>query len=341
MKNFFRGVGTALITPFNEKGVDFCCMERLIERQIQGGADALIVLGTTGEPSAMTEKEKRAVMEFSVKTVKKYTAQGAEYGGAVHNGKEERGADAADAEEQPRNAQSRRVKLVFGCGSNCTATAVKNARLAEEIGADGLLAVTPYYNKCTQKGLYLYYEAICEAVHIPVIAYSVPSRTGVNIAPETMAKISELPNTAGLKDACGNMAQTLETMRLTRKNCDVYSGEDALNLPVLLSGGAGVISVVSNLAPKAVKALYLAAERGDYAEAIKINDLLSPLTAACFSEVNPIPVKAALNALGYFCGAPRAPLTPLEKTHETLLKSVIDETKRKAVEENVCGGDVF
>lgn len=335
MKGFFRGVGTALITPFREKGVDFCCMERLIERQIKGGADALIVLGTTGEPASMTEKEKRAVMEFSVKTVKKYTARLTEERGGADN------ADGAAGGAVHNGEENRRIKLIFGCGSNCTATAVKNARLAEELGADGLLAVTPYYNKCTQKGLYLYYKAICEAVHIPVVAYAVPSRTGVNLAPETMADISELPRMAGLKDACGNMTQTLETMRLTRKNCDVYSGEDALNLPVLFSGGAGVISVVSNLAPKAVKALYLAAERGDFAEAIKINDLLSPLTAACFSEVNPIPVKAALNALGYFCGVPRAPLTPLEKEHETLLKRVIEETKRRAAEENVCGGEVF
>ncbi|MDD6995536.1 MAG: 4-hydroxy-tetrahydrodipicolinate synthase [Candidatus Borkfalkiaceae bacterium] len=332
MKRFFRGVGTALITPFTEKGVDFACLERLIERQINGGADALIVLGTTGEPAAMTEKEKRAVMEFSVKTVKKHAAEnGAENDAAVHIG----------AEEFPRNAQKRRVKLIFGCGSNCTATAVKNARLAEELGADGLLAVTPYYNKCTQNGLYLYYKAICEAVHIPVIAYAVPSRTGVNLTSETMAKISELPNMAGLKDARGNMAQTLETMRRTRKNCDVYSGEDSLNLPVLLSGGAGVISVVSNLTPRAVKAMYLAAERGDLAEAIKINDLLAPLTAACFCEVNPIPVKAALNALGYFCGTPRAPLTPLEKAHEALIKNAVAEAGKKAQDENICGGEIF
>ena len=146
---------------------------------------------------------------------------------------------------------------------------------------------------------------------------------------------------AGLKDACGNMAQTLETMRRTRKNCELYSGEDALNLPILLSGGAGVISVVSNLAPKAVKAMYLAITRGDISQAIKINDILAPLTSACFCEVNPIPVKAALNALGYFCGIPRAPLTPLEKAHESLMKSAIEQVKIAAIQENICGGNVF
>lgn len=336
MKRFFRGVGTALITPFNEKGVDFACLERLIERQIKGGADALIILGTTGEPAAMTDKEKRAVMEFSVKTVKKYGVHSVEPDTA-------RGENAATATADGENAalSGNRVKLIFGCGSNCTATAVKNARVAKELGADGLLAVTPYYNKCTQEGLYLYYKAICEATDLPVVAYAVPSRTGVNILPQTMEKISLLPNMAGLKDACGNMAQTLETMRRTRKNCDLYSGEDALNLPILLSGGAGVISVVSNLSPKAVKAMYTAVTRGDVAEAIKINDMLAPLTAACFSEVNPIPVKAALNALGYFCGTPRAPLTPLEKPHETLVKSAIEQVKTAAIQENICGGNVF
>ena len=336
MKRFFRGVGTALITPFNEKGVDFACLERLIERQIKGGADALIILGTTGEPAAMTDKEKRAVMEFSVKTVKKYGVHSVEPDTA-------RSENAACATaDGTRAAQSgNRVKLIFGCGSNCTATAVKNARIAEELGADGLLAVTPYYNKCTQEGLYLYYKAICEATDLPVVAYAVPSRTGVNILPQTMEKISLLPNMAGLKDACGNMAQTLETMRRTRKNCDLYSGEDALNLPILLSGGAGVISVVSNLAPKAVKAMYTAITRGDIAEAIKIDDLLAPLTAACFCEVNPIPVKAALNALGYFCGTPRAPLTPPEKSHELLIKNAIEQVKKTALNENICGGNVF
>lgn len=336
MKRFFRGVGTALITPFNEKGVDFACLERLIERQIKSGANALIILGTTGEPAAMTDKEKRAVMEFSAKAVKKY---------GVHSVESDtvRGenADCATADGTRAARSDERVKLIFGCGSNCTATAVKNARLAKELGADGLLAVTPYYNKCTQDGLYLYYKAICEATDLPVVAYAVPSRTGVNLLPQTMEKISFLPNMAGLKDACGNMAQTLETMRRTRKNCDLYSGEDALNLPILLSGGAGVISVVSNLAPKAVKAMYLAITRGDISEAIKINDILAPLTSACFCEVNPIPVKAALNALGYFCGMPRAPLTPLEKAHESLMKSAIEQVKIATIQENICGGNVF
>jgi 4-hydroxy-tetrahydrodipicolinate synthase len=193
------------------------------------------------------------------------------------------------------------------------------AKKAESYGADGLLAVTPYYNKCTQNGLVAYYKAICEAVSIPVIAYNVPGRTGVEIQPATMAKIAQIPNIAGIKDAGGNMSKTMETLRLVREKCDVYSGEDALNLPILLCGGAGVISVLSNIVPAKVKELCTLAFEGKIDQAVALNDTLLPLANACFVEVNPIPVKEAMNLLGFEAGTPRAPLTKIEDANREKL----------------------
>ena len=288
MTGFLKGTATAMITPFRtDGGVDFGSFGAMIEYQIAGGTDMLVILGTTGEPATMTEEEKTAVMEFAVKKAKG------------------------------------RIKLVFGCGSNSTAHAVETAKKAEKIGADGLLAVTPYYNKCTQNGLIAYYRSICEAVNLPVIAYCVPSRTGVNILPATMAKIAELPNMAGLKDASGNMAQTMETLRLIRGKCDLYSGEDALNLPILAVGGSGVISVLSNLVPADVKKLYNLVQEGNRAEAFALADKLLPLAQACFIEVNPIPAKAAMNLLGFSAGLPRAPLSEIEPANAARLREAM------------------
>lgn len=288
MKGFLSGTATAMITPFEaDGGINFNAFGEMIERQISGGTDMLVILGTTGEPATMTEEEKTSVMEFSVKKAKG------------------------------------RVKLVFGCGSNCTAHAEKAAKKAEEIGADGLLAVTPYYNKCTQNGLVAYYESICNAVKIPVIAYNVPSRTGVNILPATMARLAEIPNMAGIKDAGGNMAQTMETLRLLRGKCDLYSGEDALNLPILAVGGDGVISVVSNLVPADVKRMYTAIKAGKTEEAYALNDKILPLTQACFIEVNPIPAKAAMDLMGLKAGVPRAPLTEIEAANKEKLRAAM------------------
>ena len=276
MKGFFKGSATAIITPFGENGVNYDVFGQMIEFQIENGTDAIVFLGTTGEPSTMTFEEEHRLMEYAVKKVNK------------------------------------RAKVIFGCGSNNTADAVMTAQAGERFGADGLLAVTPYYNKCTQNGLVAYYKAICEAVSIPVIAYNVPSRTGVEIQPATMAKIAEIPNIAGIKDAGGNMSKTMETFRLVREKCDVYSGEDALNFPILACGGAGVISVVSNIAPKEVKELCTLIAEGKLAQATALNDKLLPLANACFVEVNPIPVKEAVNLLGFNAGTPRAPLTKME-----------------------------
>jgi 4-hydroxy-tetrahydrodipicolinate synthase len=283
MKGFFKGSATALITPFDEKGVNYDVLDQLIEYQIENGTDAIVFLGTTGEPSTMSFEEEHILMEYAVKKVAK------------------------------------RAKVIFGCGSNCTADAVMTAKAAEKFGADGLLAVTPYYNKCTQNGLVEYYKAICEAVSIPVIAYNVPGRTGVEIQPATMAKIADIPNIAGIKDAGGNMSKTMETLRLVREKCDVYSGEDALNFPILAVGGAGVISVVSNAAPKQVKTLCDLIFQGKLQEAAKLNDEILPFANACFIEVNPIPIKEAMNLLGFNAGKPRAPLTVMEESNREKL----------------------
>lgn len=289
MTGFLRGSATAMVTPFTENGVDFDAYGDMIEYQIAGGTDALIVLGTTGEPATMTEEEKEALIRYAVKKV------------------------------------AGRAKVVVGTGSNCTEKAVAASRRAETLGADGVLVVTPYYNKCTQNGLVSYYRAVSEAVHIPVVCYNVPGRTGVNILPETMARIAEIPNVAGIKEASGNMAQVLETARLIRGKCELYSGEDALNLPILAAGGTAVISVVSNLAPRAVKDLCDAVLEGDLRTANERNDKLVPLCKACFLEVNPIPAKAGLNLLGFAAGSPRAPLTELEDAHKEILKKVMKD----------------
>lgn len=288
MKGFFKGTATAMITPFyKDGGVNFEAFGKMIEYQIAGGTDALVILGTTGEPSTMLDEEKVAVMQYSVKKI------------------------------------DGRAKIIFGTGSNNTANAVAASKRAEKLGADGLLCVTPYYNKCTQKGIIEYYKAICGAVKIPVIAYNVPARTGVNILPATAEELSKIPNIAGIKEACGNMEQICETMRRVRPYCDVYSGDDNLNLPILAIGGAGLISVVSNIAPKEVKQVAEYVFAGELKKANAVQDKLLPLIDACFTEVNPIPVKAGCDMLGLNAGVPRAPLTELEDAHKKILKDCI------------------
>ena len=295
MTGFCNGILTAMITPFTDGGVNFAELGKMIDYQIAGGSDAVVVLGTTGEPATMTEEEKTAVIEFSVKHA------------------------------------AGKIKVIVGTGSNDTKKAVAASVKAEKLGADGVLAVTPYYNKCTQKGLYEYYLAICSAVKIPVIAYNVPSRTAVNILPETAEKLASIPNMAGIKEASGNMAQVCETMRRIRGKMDLYSGEDFLNLPMLAIGGAGLISVTSNIAPALVKKMYNLVRQNRLDEANEIQDFLLPLEDACFLEVNPIPVKAAYNMLGFNAGVPRAPLTELEQKNKDILLSEIKRTGLKGI----------
>jgi 4-hydroxy-tetrahydrodipicolinate synthase len=287
MKGFFKGSATAMITPFTDNGVNFDAFGEMIEYQIANGTDLLVILGTTGEPATMTEEEKVAVMKYAVQKIGK------------------------------------RAKVVFGTGSNNTAKAIEASKLAESLGADGLLAVTPYYNKCTQKGIVEYYKAICSSVNIPVIAYNVPPRTGVNIQPATAEELSYIPNMAGIKEACGNMEQICETMRRIRPRMDLYSGDDNLNVPILAIGGAGVISVASNIAPKEVKEVADLVAACKLDEANEIQERLLPLIDACFIEVNPIPVKAGCNMIGFDAGTPRAPLTELEDAHKKVMQDCI------------------
>lgn len=281
-----------MITPFTQSGINFYAFEKMIEFQLANETDALVVLGTTGEPSAMSEEEKNALLRCAVKNA---------------NGKQ----------------------VIAGTGSNNLQKAITESKRAEDSGADGLLVVTPYYNKCTQKGLVAYYEAVASAVKIPIICYNVPARTGVNILPETMKRLAEIPNVAGIKEACGDMAQILATARAIRGKCDLYSGDDALNLPILCAGGTAVISVISNLVPRETKALVTHALAENLAKANTLNDALAPLTEACFCEVNPIPVKEGMNLLGFDAGAPRPPLTPLEPEHRSLLKRALNHIIRR------------
>ena len=287
MVGFFKGTATAMITPFKDGGINFEAFARMIEYQIENGTDMLLVLGTTGEPPTMTDEEKLAVMRFTVEKT------------------------------------AGRAKIMFGCGSNSTAHAVEMAKLAEKEGADGLLAVTPYYNKCTQRGIVEYYKAICSAVSIPVVAYNVPPRTGVNILPATAEELSLIPNMAGIKEACGNMEQICETMRRIRGKMDLYSGDDNLNLPILAIGGAGLISVVSNIAPKETKQVYEYMAAHDLDRANELEDKLLPLIDACFTEVNPIPVKYGCDVIGLEAGLPRPPLTELEDAHKKIMDDAI------------------
>lgn len=288
MTGFCSGILTAMVTPFDDNGeVNLPELGKMIEYQIDGGTDAVVVLGTTGEPATMTEDEKVAVIKYVVENFKG------------------------------------RIKIIVGTGSNDTKKAVAASVRAEKLGADGVLAVTPYYNKCTQDGLFLYYKAICDAVKIPVIAYNVPSRTAVNIMPETAERLADIPNMAGIKEASGNMAQVVETMRRIRGKLDLYSGEDFLNLPMLAIGGAGLVSVTSNIAPALVKRMYVLVKENRLDEANEVQDFLLPLEDACFLEVNPIPIKAAYEMLGFKAGLPRSPLTELSEENKAILQKEI------------------
>lgn len=284
----FRGVCTASITPFTENGIDYDAIANLIEFQIDGGVDAICFLGTTGEAVTVTDDEYESIAKFAKKRI---------------NG---------------------RVKFLLGSGGNCTATAVKKSILAQKCGADGLLVVTPYYNKCTQNGAIKYYKAICDNTDIPVICYNVPARTGFNLLPETMAKLAETKMIGGIKEACGNMYQICETARLISGKTALYSGDDNLNLAMLSSGAQGVISVLSNICPREVVATVKLFSRGKIGKAIALQEKLLPLVNSLFSEVNPIPVKRAAELLGLCKGIVRPPLTQIEPTND---KSLVNALK--------------
>ena len=288
-KTIFKGTCTAAITPFTDDGIDYVALENQIEYQISNGIDALCILGTTGEAPTITDDEYEQIAKFSYDKI------------------------------------AGRVKYILGSGSNCTKTAIKKSKLAEKIGADGLLVVTPYYNKCTQKGLVKYYNDICESVSIPVLCYNVPARTGVNILPETMAEIADNKNIGGIKEACGNMEQICETARLIHGKTALYSGDDNLNLAMLSIGSMGLISVASNIAPREVADVAKLYFAGKNAEAVALQEKLLPLINEMFTEVNPIPVKKASELIGLGKGIVRSPLTELEEKHEKTLRKVLTD----------------
>lgn len=286
-KILFKGCGTAIITPFDDNGVNFNEFKKLIEFQISEGVDALIVCGTTGESSTMTLEERKQTIEFAVKTA------------------------------------NHRVPIIAGTGGNCTQSVIDFTKWAETAGVDGALIVTPYYNKTTQAGLISHYTAIANSTKLPIILYSVPSRTGVNITPETCFELSKISNIVAIKEASGNLSQIAEIKALCRENLHVYSGNDDQIIPILSLGGLGVISVLSNAAPKYTHEMAMNYLNGKIIEAQDMQLDAIYLIKALFSEVNPIPVKAALNMLGYNAGIPRLPLIEMsEKGKEKLEKEL-------------------
>lgn len=286
-KEVFKGCGTAIITPFTTDGVNFEEFKKMLEFQIREGTDAIIVCGTTGESSTMTEKEKKETIKFAVDVVNK------------------------------------RVPVIAGTGSNCTKNAIEMSKYAESVGVDALLIVTPYYNKTTQQGLIEHYKTIALEVKIPIIIYNVPSRTGVNILPKTCFELSKIENIVAVKEASGNISQVAEIANLCRENLAIYSGNDDQILPVLSVGGSGVISVLSNIIPKDVHNMVYSFLDGNIKNAIKLQLDTLNLTASLFSEVNPIPIKAACNMLGYDVGIPRLPLIEMSVEAKEKLKQEI------------------
>lgn len=285
----FKGAGVAIITPFTENNeVDYEKLGELIEYQIAEGTDSIIICGTTGEASTLTHEEHLECIRYTVEKVAK------------------------------------RVPVIAGTGSNATDTAIYLSQEAQKYGADGLLLVTPYYNKATQKGLIAHFSAVAESVNIPIILYNVPGRTGCNITPSTVAQLAKnVKNIVGIKEASGNIAQVAEIMQLTGGEIDLYSGNDDMIVPVMSLGGQGVISVLSNIAPKDTHDMVMKYLEGDVVGSRELQLKYFPLINALFCEVNPIPVKKAVNLMGFQVGALRMPLTELEPANaERLLKEM-------------------
>lgn len=285
----FEGAGVALVTPFKENGeVNYEKLEEIVEEQIAGGTDAIIACGTTGEASTMTHEEHLDVIEYICRVTKK------------------------------------RIPVVAGTGSNCTETAVYLSAEAEKRGADGLLLVSPYYNKATQKGLMAHFTAVADAVKIPVILYNIPGRTGVTIKPETIAALcKDVDNIVGVKEASGNFSAIATLMSLSDGKVDLYSGNDDQIVPLLSLGGKGVISVLSNVAPRQTHDICASYFAGDVKTSAALQLKAIPLITELFSEVNPIPVKAAMNMMGKGVGPLRMPLTEMEPQNQEKLKKAM------------------
>lgn len=286
-KTIFQGVATAIVTPMNENGVDYDAFGRLIDWQIEQGINGLVVAGTTGEGSTLSDEEHREVLAYAVKRI---------------NG---------------------RVPCIAGTGSNDTAYAIELTKYACSIGCDAMLVVTPYYNKATQKGLVKMFNAIADASTKPIIVYNIPSRTGVNIEPATFVELAKHPRIAAIKEASGNLSKMVEEFALLDGSLDIYSGNDDQIVPTLSMGGKGVISVLSNIMPKETVAMCDAFYAEDVATAAKMQCKYLPLIQALFCEVNPIPVKAALAAMGRMEGVIRLPLTEMEEDHQEKMISIM------------------
>lgn len=291
-KVIFRGCGTAIATPFDENGVNYEVFKAMIENQIEEGIDSIIVCGTTGEASTMTEVERKETIKFVVNTVNK------------------------------------RIPVIAGTGSNNTAAAIEMTKYAESVGVDGVLVVTPYYNKTTQKGLIEHYKAIAKETSLPIIMYSVPGRTGVNILPETCFELSKIDNIVAIKEASGNISQVAKIASLCGDDLYIYSGNDDQIIPVLSLGGIGVISVLSNIAPKFTHEMVYDYLNGDIKEATRKQLVSLNLIDNLFSEVNPIPVKAGLNMIGYNYGIPRLPLIEMSEDKKANLKKAIEDFRK-------------
>ena len=279
----FQGVATALITPTTANGVDYDALKKLIDWQIQEGVNALVICGTTGENSTLSDEEHRQVLKVALE------------------------------------AAAGRVPMIAGTGSNDTAYAISLTKYACQLGYDAMLVVTPYYNKTTQNGLVAMFTAIADASTKPIILYNVPSRTGVSIEPATCAKLADHPRICAIKEASGNISKVVETAALVGDKMDIYSGNDDQIVPIMACGGKGVISVLSNVVPKATVELCQRFLDGDVAGAMELQKKYLPLTNALFCEVNPIPVKAAMAALGFCENYLRLPLVPMDEAHRTVL----------------------
>lgn len=285
MKNtIFTGMATAIVTPMHTDGsIDYEALGRFVEFQIDSGINGLVVMGTTGENATIEPEDQKKVIAYTVEKV------------------------------------AGRVPVIAGTGTNNTEHVLHNTRNACQVGADAILVVTPYYNKATQNGLVTHFTAVADESTLPVILYNVPSRTGCNLLPKTVAKLSEHPNITAIKEATGSLAQMIEIMHLCGDKIDVYSGEDGLTVPMMAMGAKGTISVLSNVAPRQSVAMTDACLRGDYAAAAKMQCDLLPLINALFSEVNPIPAKAATAAMGFGADALRLPLTSMEEQNRAVL----------------------
>ncbi|MBP3414401.1 MAG: 4-hydroxy-tetrahydrodipicolinate synthase [Clostridia bacterium] len=292
-KTIFKGIATALITPINESGVEYDKLARLIDWQIDEGIDALVICGTTGESSTLTDKEHREVIEFAVKQA---------------NG---------------------RVPIIAGTGSNETAYAIELTKHACEVGADAALVVTPYYNKATQNGLVKTFSTIADCSDLPIILYNVPSRTGVNIEPATYAKLADHENIVGIKEANGNISKIVETMALVGDKLDLYSGNDDQIVPIMSMGGVGCISVLSNILPRQTREICTKFFEGDIKESARLQCKYHDLISALFCEVNPIPVKAAMAAMGFCENYLRLPLTAMEDANYNRL---INEMRKQGID---------